>query len=127
MSLTRYATIVAVAVGAPLVVLALLRGEDDPHGVRSAAFGAVLAGLNAVLAYAIVLWSQKRGGRAFMAAVLGGMFGRMTMMLAAVAYGLGMLDLRRLPLVVALLGYFVIFLTMELLVLHRHRPATELS
>ena len=126
MTLIRYMTMVAGAVAIPLSALATFWGEGDPHGFRSVAFGATLAGLNAMAAYAIVLWSRRRRGNAFLAAVLGGMFGRMVLMLAAVAVGLGVLDLRRIPLVVALLSYFVLFLTVELLILNR-RPAAELT
>jgi hypothetical protein len=123
-TLIRYATLVTAAVGLPLGALALLWGAEDPHAVRSAAFGAAVAGLNAVVAYATALLAQRGSTNVFMAAVLGGMLGRMAAMLAAVAFGLGMLDLRRLPLVAALLSYFVLFLTVELLVLNR-RPVAE--
>lgn len=126
MSLIRYTTMIAASVAVPLTVLAVLWGADDPHGFRSAAFGATLAGLNAMAAYAIVVWSRDRRSNAFMAAVLGGMMGRMALMLLAVTVGLGVYDLRRVPLVIALLSYFVLFLTIELLILNR-RPAAELS
>ena len=126
MTLLRYATLVTGSVALPLAVLALAWGNDDPHGLRSAAFGAGLAGANAVAAYAIARWSQGRSTNVFMGAVLGGMLGRMAVMLLAVAVGLGIFDLRRIPLVVALLSYFVIFLAVELKLLS-HRPASEPS
>jgi hypothetical protein len=114
--------LVTVSVAIPLAALARAWGATDPHGLRSAAFGAGLAGVNAIAAYAIAIWSRGRSTNVFMGAVLGGMVGRMGLMLAAVAAGLGLLDLRRLPLVTALLTYFVIFLAVELMVLNR-RPA----
>jgi len=126
-TLRRYATLVTGAVALPLGVLALSLGSDDPHAVRSAAFGAALAGFNALAAYALALWAQRGSASVFMGVVLGGMLGRMVLMLAAVAVGLGILDLRRLPLVAALLTYFVIFLVVELLALNRRRPAENAS
>lgn len=105
-----------------MTVLAMTWGPVDPHAMRSVAFGAGLAGANAIVAYATVLWSRNRSTNVFMGAVLGGTLGRMAVMLAAVAVGLGMLDLRRVPLVAALLSYFVLFLIFEMKLLSR-RPA----
>src|SRR3990172_6003389 len=51
---------------------------------------------------------------------LGGMVGRMALMLAAVLVGVLVLGLPRLPLVVSLLAYFALFLAMELAVQHQH-------
>jgi branched-subunit amino acid ABC-type transport system permease component len=116
---------VTAAVAMPLAALWLLKGGSDPWAVRSAAFGAALAGLNAIVAYALVLWAQNRTTKAFMAAVLGGMLGRMALLLGAVVAGIGVLELRRLPLVTGLLGYFVFFLIVELTVLHRATTSTS--
>jgi hypothetical protein len=120
-SLARYAMWVAASVGGPFVLLALAAGASDPLAVRSAAFGAGLAGVNAVLAYGLAIWSQNRSTNVFLGAVLGGMVARMGLLLAAVAVGLGMLGLSRVPLVTSLLGYFVVFLVLELKALNR-RP-----
>ena len=122
MTLTRYATFVTGSVAVPLSVLAVTWGPEDPHAMRSVAFGAGVAAVNAIVAYATVLWSRHRSTNVFMGAVLGGTLGRMAAMLAAVALGLGLLDLRRVPLVVALLSYFVLFLVFEMKLLSR-RPA----
>jgi hypothetical protein len=54
-----------------------------------------------------------------MGAVLGGMVGRMAVMLAAVVAGVLVLGLPKVPLAVSLLGYFVVFLVFELTVLQR--------
>jgi hypothetical protein len=88
-------------------------------------FGALLAVLNTLAAHALVSWSERRSTPAFFGAVLGGMVGRMAVMLAAVVLGILLLDLPRLPLVVSLLAYYSLFLVMELTVQHRHtrRPA----
>jgi hypothetical protein len=125
-SLARYAAWVTAAVAGPLAVLYAVGGESSPTEVRSAAFGASLAGLNAIVAYGIVVWAQGRSTNVFMGAVLGGMLARMGALLAAVVCGLSLLDLHRLPLVTSLMGYFMIFLVLEMRVLHR-RSAAELS
>jgi hypothetical protein len=96
MSLSRYAILVLFTAAATLAVVGLLAPGAAP--VR----GAILFG-----------------------ALLGGMIGRMALMLAAVVAGVLLLGLPRLPLVIALLSYFTLFLVMELTVQHRHarRPA----
>jgi len=123
-TLSRYATIVVLSVVGPLAMVNFAWGGDDPQGVRSAAFGAAVAASNAILAYGIALWARHGSTNVFMGAVLGGMLARMVLMLGAVAVGLGILDLRRLPLVAGLLPYFVLFLAVELIALNR-RPAAE--
>ena len=121
MSLLRYSTLV-LAVAAATVAIAwggALRRADAP--VRWAvAFGAGLAVVNTVAAHALVLWSSsRRSTNAFLGAVLGGMVGRMAVMLAAVVSGVLLLGLPKLPLAASLLSYFVLFLFMELSILHR--------
>jgi hypothetical protein len=86
------------------------------------ALGAALAGLNAVAAYALIVWSSGRSNTAFFRAVLGGTLGRLAFLLAAVVVAIVGAGLPRLPLVLALLSYYVAFLVLELAVVHR-RPA----
>jgi hypothetical protein len=110
-------------VGVALATFALawavaLRRADGPTR-WAAAFGATLAVANTVAAHAIVLWSSRRSTNAFLGAILGGMVGRMAAMLATVAAGVLGLGLPKVPLAVALLSYFVLFLVMELTILHR--------
>lgn len=118
MTLLRYATLVTGAVAIPLPVLAFL-WSDDPHALRSAGFGGSVAALNALGAYSTLMWAQRRRTNVFLGAVVASMLGRMAMVLAAVVVGLGSLDLRRVPMVVALLGYFVLFLLLEIKTLPR--------
>jgi hypothetical protein len=121
LSLLRY-SILVVGVAAATFVLAwavALRRADAPTR-WAAAFGAALALANTVAAHAIVLWSSRRSTNAFLGAVLGGMVGRMAAMLATVTAGVLALGLPKLPLAVSLLSYFVLFLVMELTILHRH-------
>jgi hypothetical protein len=119
-SLSRYSILV---LGVALATLALawplaLRRLDAPARV-AVAFGASVALANTIAAHALVRWSAGRSTTAFMRAVLGGMVGRMALMLAAVVAGILALGLPRLPLAFSLLSYFVVFLAMELTILQR--------
>jgi hypothetical protein len=124
-SLIRYSALV---LGIALATFALawagaLRRADAPTR-WAAAFGAAVAVVNTIAAHALVRWSYGRSTRAFLAAVLGGMVGRMGVMLAAVVAGVLWLGLPKLPLAGALLPYFVLFLVVELSILHRQTGAS---
>jgi len=96
----------------------------DQAARASVLFGAGLAVANTIVAHALVRWSAGRSTNVFLRAVLGGMVGRMALMLGAVLAGLLALGLPRLPLAFSLLSYFVVFLIMELTILHR-QTSTE--
>ena len=120
MSLIRYSVLV---VGIAAATFALgwgvaLRRADAPAR-WAATFGAALAVANTIVAHALVQWSAQRSPNVFMGAVLGGMVGRMALMLAAVAAAVLWLGLPKVPLAVSLLSYFVLFLAMELTILHQ--------
>jgi hypothetical protein len=123
-SLGRYSIVVfgvafaTLALSWPLV----LRRLDVPSRT-AVGFGASVALLNTIVAHALVCWSAGRSTTVFLRAVLGGMVGRMALMLAAVVAGLLLLGLPRLPLAFSLLCYFVVFLAMELSILHRQTSA----
>lgn len=118
MSLGRYALLVCLAVGVSLGgVLLLLRGRPDL--ARATALGAGIAAANTVTAYTLVLLSQGRSHTAFLALVLGGMVARMGLMLAAVVALTLLVGVPTVPLAVSLLAYFVVFLVVELGILHR--------
>jgi hypothetical protein len=124
LSLLRYSILVTCVAAASLALawaVALRRAEAPVRA--AAAFGAVLAVANTVVAHALVLWSRRRSTNAFLAAVLGGMVGRMALLLAAVVAGVLLLGLPKLPLAASLLSYFVLFLVMELTILHRQTGA----
>jgi len=124
LSLLRYTTLV-LCVAAATSALAwgvALRRADAPTR-WAVAFGGALAVANTLAAHALVLWSSRRSTNAFLGAVLGGMVGRMGLMLAGVVAGILLLGLPRLPLAVSLLSYFVLFLVMELSILHRRTSA----
>ena len=124
MSLLRY-SILVLGVAAATFALAwgvALRRADAPTR-WAVAFGGALAVANTLAAHGLVLWSSRRSTNAFLGAVLGGMVGRMGLMLAAVVAGVLLLGLPKLPLAVSLLSYFVLFLIMELSILHRRTSA----
>ncbi len=122
MSLGRYALLV-------LAVVATLIAASWPALPPDAAFrsavvaGGALAALNTILAYFLVVWSAGRSTSVFLRAVLGGMVARMVLMLAAVAAGVLVLGLPRVPLAISLLAFFVLFLVLELASLHRRTSA----
>ena len=125
MSLFRYSILVLAVAGATLLAASFVVPPGTPV-LTAVAFGAALATLNTLAAHALVRWSERRSTALFFGAVLGGMVGRMALMLAAVLVGILGLGLPRLPLVVSLLGYFVLFLGLELTLQHRHaRRATQ--
>ncbi len=124
MSLGRYSILVlgvilaTVALAWPLALRAL-----DARGRWAVAFGAAIAALNTTAAHALVRWSRGRSTVAFLRAVLGGMVGRMAVMLAALLAGILALGLPRLQLAASLLSYFMLFLILELALVHRsHEP-----
>ena len=124
MSLLRY-TILVLCVAAATFTLAwgvALRRADPPTR-WAVALGGALAVANTLAAHGLVLWSSRRSTNAFLGAVLGGMVGRMGLMLVAVVAGVLLLGLPKLPLAVSLLSYFVLFLIMELSILHRRTSA----
>lgn len=123
--MVRYAAIVAATVALPL---GALWGLMTAETARAALCGAALAAANTVAAYGLAVWSAGRSTSVFMGAVLGGMVGRMGLMLAAVVAGVLLLGLPKVPLALSLLAYFVVFLVFELAVLHRKTsPRAEAS
>ena len=120
MSLEKYAVVVLAVVAVSLGGFWALDGASlGPRVLPAAALGAGLAALNSLAAYALVLWSARRSTNTFLGVVLGGMVGRMGVMLAAVVVAVLVLGLPRIPLAVSLLGHFVVLLVLELTVLHR--------
>jgi hypothetical protein len=117
-SLQRYSILVLALTGATLAVAWALVPSDTPV-LTAIAFAGALAALNTLAAHALVEWSERRSTKVFLGAVLGGTLGRMALMLAAVALGILGLGLPRLPLVVSLVGYFALFMVLELTLQHR--------
>jgi hypothetical protein len=121
-SVARYSTLVAAFLAASLGLLLLaLRERLDGAARWAVLLGAGLAAANTCAAYFLARWSAGRSNQAFMGAVLGGMVGRMAVMLAGFAVAVLAIGLPQLPLVLSLLGYFTLFLAFELAILSR-RP-----
>ena len=111
MTLGRFALVVIalLALGGSLSLLL------DDAGQRAAAlYGAGVATVNALGAFAVMRWAEGRPTTAFLTAVLGGMAVRMAGVLLAVLLATLVLDLPRLALAVSLLGYFTVFLVLEM-------------
>jgi len=124
-TLLRYSTLVLLVLTVTLAAVVLV-SPAEASARLAVFFGAALATLNTLAAHALAAWSERRSTHAFFAAVLGGMVGRMAIVLAGAVVGMVVLGLPRLPLVVSLLGYFTLFMVMELTVQHRHlRRAAE--
>lgn len=124
MSLGRYALLVlGVALSSFALAWLVALRRLDSSVLRAALFGGALAVGNTLVAHALVLWSAQRSTNAFLGAVLGGMVGRMALLLLAVAGGVLLLGLPKLPLAVSLLSFFILFLVLELAILHRHTSA----
>jgi hypothetical protein len=120
LSLVRYSVlVVGIAVATFAVAWELGLRRADVATRWAAAFGAALAVANTLAAHVLVLWSSRRSTKTFLGAVLGGMVGRMALMLAAVVAAILWLGLPKVPLAVSLLSYFVLFLALELTILHR--------
>jgi hypothetical protein len=117
-TLARYTAVVLGAVGASLCAAWPFLAAESRLAVLT---GALLAAANTVCAYFLALWSAGRSNNAFFTAVLGGMLGRMTVLLGAVLVGVLVVGLPKLPLTFSLLAYFVAFLVLELAVVSR-RP-----
>ena len=123
MSFGRYAALVLGVVAVSQAVVGMLfRGRLEPAALYGMVLGAALAAVNTLAAYGLVLWAQRRSTNTFMGAVLGGMVGRMGLMLAAVVAGVLVLGLPKVPLAISLLAYFVLFLVFEIAVLQKQRP-----
>jgi hypothetical protein len=122
-SLGRYAGFVLAVVAASLGLVWVGFGQRlSSAALRGVVIGGALAAVNTLAAYGLVRWAQGRSTNAFMGAVLGGMVGRMGLMLAAVVAAVLLLGVPKVPLAVSLLSYFVFFLVFEIGVLQRQRP-----
>ena len=124
MSVRRYSLLVVCLALATLAFAwpLALRRLDSPAAL-AVGLGAAVAVLNTVAAHALVRWSATRTTTTFLRAVLGGMVARMALMLGALVAGVLALGLPKLPLAASLLSYFVLFLVLELAIVHRQTIA----
>ena len=128
MTFSRYAWIVLAVVAVSFGMLwPVLSAAFGKQARGAALLGGLLAAANTLLAYALVAWSERRSTKVFMGAVLGGMLGRMALLLAAVVALVLWLGLPKVPLAAGLLSYFVLFLVLEIAVLHRKTLTTPVT
>jgi hypothetical protein len=108
-----------VVVGTLAVSAVASAASLEPRSARAASLGGLLAGLNALAAYGLVLWSRGRSNAAFMKAILGGLAVRLLALVLAVVVALRVLGVSETPFVVSLLLHFVLFLLAELWLVQR--------
>ena len=122
MSLGKYTLITLAVAASSLAVTWVALDAFAPSGRWAALLGGGIATLNTLAAYALVTWSAGRSSTAFFRAILGGMLARMIAMLGVVVAAVLWLGVPRLPLTISLLGYFVVFLALEMAAVHRGQP-----
>lgn len=113
--------------GVSLTLVWPLLSGAGPRTQQAVGFGGLLAAVNTAFAYFLARWSARRSPNVFLGAVLGGMFGRMVVMLGAIVVGVLALGLPRLPLALSVLSYFTVFLIFELALLHRQTSRREVQ
>jgi len=125
MSTGRYILLVSALLVATLAIAWPALGGVGPGARNAVLFGGLLAWANTGVAYALARWSASRSQNVFLGAVLGGMVGRMGLLLGAVVLGVLVLGMPRAPLAIAVLSYFTVFLAIELTLLHRQTGGRE--
>ena len=119
MTLGRHALIVAAVLAVTLLGGGMLVHERLSASVAEAAvFGATVAAANAILSHMLVLRTAGRPASVFLKLVIGGMAGRIALVLGAVVVAVAVLNLPGLPLVLSLLGHFAVFLGLEIVALN---------
>ena len=128
MTLGRHASIVGAVLAVTLIGGGLLAGGRlSASAAEAAVFGATVAAANAILAHLLVLRTAGRPPSMFLKLVIGGMAGRIALVLGAVSIAVAVLNLPGLPLVLSLLGHFAVFLGLEIVALHSMAPAVRLD
>jgi hypothetical protein len=127
-TLARHALIVAAVLAVTLIGGGLLAGgRVSAAAAEAAVFGATVAAANAILAHVLVLRTAGRPASVFLKLVIGGMAGRIALVLGAVAVAVGVLSLPGLPLVLSLIGHFAVFLGLEIVSLNAMAPLGRLD
>jgi len=127
-TLGRHASIVGAVLAVTLIGGGLLAGGRlSASAAEAAVFGATVAAANAILAHLLVLRTAGRPPSVFLKLVIGGMAGRIALVLGAVSIAVAVLNLPGLPLVLSLLGHFAVFLGLEIVALHSMAPAPRLD
>lgn len=115
--------VAGILLGSLLLVSLSLGSRFEGALAKAVLFGAALAAANTLAAHALLLWSRGRPLKSFLIAVLGGMAGRMAVVLGLLLVAMMGLELPTVPLVASLMGYFAVFQALELLGLRGATPA----
>lgn len=92
-----------------------------PEEVATAvAVGAAMATVNVLLGYAAIVYAQGKSYTTFLKAVLGGMGLRLALMLGTLVVLIKVAGMHAVALTVSLLGYYAVFLVLELLYIQRN-------
>lgn len=116
----RFPIQVAVTFAAGLVVAAVLLATTGSQEIVIAVIaGSVLSTLNALAGFLAIEYSLQKSHATFMKAVLGGMGVRMLVMLGVLVFLIKVVELHTVALVASVLGFYVIYLVLELLYIQR--------
>ena len=108
-----------VLVSAALILGYPLGVSASPETRMAVVFGAVLATINVGLGYAAIEYAFHRSYTAFLKAVLGGMGVRLVLILGALVVLITQWEVPVLPLTISLFGFYIVFLTLEVLYIQR--------
>jgi hypothetical protein len=86
---------------------------------RAAAMGALLSTINVLAGYIAIEYSFAKSYNAFLKAVLGGMVLRLAFVLIALLFLIKVFEVHTVSLVTSLLGFYVIFLILEVLFIQK--------
>ena len=111
---------VAVILVCALALLAYpLTAFASPEDRTAVAAGAALSTVNVMLGYWAIRYSFDRSHTTFLKAVLGGMGLRLLFMLGAFTAMIAGFGLRPVPLTVSLLGFYAVFMVLEIVYIQR--------
>lgn len=117
----RFPTQVALVLGGSGVVLAYPFWRMFPPDIAAAVVvGALMATVNVLLGYAAISYAQGKSYTTFLKAVLGGMGVRLALLLGTLVVLIRIVGMHAVALTVSLLGFYVIFLILELLFIQRN-------
>lgn len=119
MKVGHYALIVLGLLAVSLIPLLPLTAPSSRNGLL---VGAGLATANTLAAFALARWAAPRSTQAFLWAVIGGMTVRLMLVGASVALAIVAIEIPVPALALSLLGYFSVFLILELVILGRKMP-----
>jgi hypothetical protein len=108
----------ALAVAGLLVAYPLVR-YGSGEILLAVSVGALLSTINVLLGYLAIEYSFEKSYTTFLKAVLGGMGIRMGLMLIALLVLIKVVGLHTVALVVSLLGFYLIFLVLEVLFIQK--------